>query len=503
MNVHRLSRAFLLALVFACTAIGLPSTLWGQGLVGDWAAIFNDNFVPQTIKLHIRAQGQGYELTFDNPILNVKNGKVTDFTIKGDSIRLNYPDWEFTFEGALRNGRIEGTATVRDEVSPLTFYHKPIVARSLQGIAEEEVTIQSGAHKLYGTWARPKDAKRARNVLLIQVVDRGSINRDGKDEVLDQMKYRDLSDSLVRLGYDVLRYDKRGVGKSEGELPSTSMQEQVEDLVAVLRFAQSKRPKQRRAFVGHGEGAVLSAMAVSRGADVEALYMLAPPSLPMLELTHRQQAKRLNQMKEHIQPMMTTLSEIKPEVLPVMNSLFDKAMAIYGGVANVVADESLPYSQVPQAIDDYMKQALQRAKEDLPQGSAEMEGMQEAILDGLIKDSRSQLILKTFDSPYAVSRLRLRPMELFAQLRLPIYILSMEFDAELDADNLTALQQGLPKADLRVVAGCNQIMQSVRDTKPTNDLTSLFSYYINPDGIAPALMSALSDQLARQFGSRK
>lgn len=208
-------------------------------------------------------------------------------------------------------------------------------------------------------------------------------------------------------------------------------------------------------------------------------------------------------MKEHIQPMMTTLSEIKPEVLPVMNSLFDKAMAIYGGVANVVADESLPYSQVPQAIDDYMKQALQRAKEDLPQGSAEMEGMQEAILDGLIKDSRSQLILKTFDSPYAVSRLRLRPMELFAQLRLPIYILSMEFDAELDADNLTALQQGLPKADLRVVAGCNQIMQSVRDTKPTNDLTSLFSYYINPDGIAPALMSALSDQLARQFGSRK
>lgn len=503
MNVHRLSRAFLLALVFACTAIGLPSTLWGQGLVGDWAAIFNDNFVPQTIKLHIRAQGQGYELTFDNPILNVKNGKVTDFTIKGDSIRLSYPLWKFTFEGALRNGRIEGTATVRDEVSPLTFYHKPIVARSLQGIAEEEVTIQSGAHKLYGTWARPKDAKRARNVLLIQVVDRGSINRDGKDEVLDQMKYRDLSDSLVRLGYDVLRYDKRGVGKSEGELLSTSMQELVEDLVAVLRFAQSKRPKQRRAFVGHGEGAVLSAMAVSRGAEVEALYMLAPPGLPMLELVNRQQDKWVNQLKEQLQPMMTTLSEVKPEMLPVMSNLLDKVVAICGGVTNVGADESLPYDQVPQAMDDYMKQAVQRAKEDLPQGSAEMEEFQKGVFNSLLESPDVQIITKKFHNPYAISRLRLRPMEHFAKLSLPIYILSMEFDAELDADNLTALQQGLPKADLRVVAGCNQIMQSVRDTKPTNDLTSLFSYYINPDGIAPALMSALSDQLARQFGSRK
>lgn len=503
MNAHRLTRALWLTLALACTAVCLPSTLWGQGLVGDWAAIYNDNIVPQPIKLHIKAQGQGYELTLDNPVLNVRNANVPDFMINGDSIRLNYPDWKFTFEGALRNGRIEGVYTGREKTDSLIFYPKPIIARSLEGISEEEVTIQSGAHKLYGTWARPTDAKRARNVLLIQVVDRGSINRDGKDEVLDQMRYRDLSDSLVRLGYDVLRYDKRGVGKSEGELLSTSMQEQVEDLVAVLRFAQSKRPQQRRAFVGHGEGAVLSAMAVSRGAEVEALYMLAPPSLPMLELINRQQAKRMNQIKEQLQPMMTTLSEVKPEMIPVMNSLFDKITAIYGGVASVAADDSLPYDQVSQAIDDYMKQAVQRAKDDLPQGFAEIEGMQEAIFDGLIKDPGFQLILKNFDNPYAISRLRLRPMEHFAKLSLPIYILGMEFDAELDADNLTALQQGLPKADLRVVAGCNQIMQSVRDTKLTNYFTSFFSYYINPDGIAPGLMSALSDQLARQFGVRK
>jgi pimeloyl-ACP methyl ester carboxylesterase len=95
-----------------------------------------------------------------------------------------------------------------------------------------------------------------------------------------------LADALTRKGILVLRYDKRGVGKSTGNYAQATTADFADDAEAGLRYLET-RPEanpHRIGFIGHSEGGVIAPIVAARNRDVAFIVLLAGTGVPGAEL---------------------------------------------------------------------------------------------------------------------------------------------------------------------------------------------------------------------------
>lgn len=88
-----------------------------------------------------------------------------------------------------------------------------------------------------------------------------------------------LSDYLTRHGYAVLRYDKRGIGKSSGEYKNATMKDFAADAAAALHWLKrhNKIDTSRIGYMGHSTGGYVAPLAARRG-GAAFLVLLAGPA---------------------------------------------------------------------------------------------------------------------------------------------------------------------------------------------------------------------------------
>ncbi|WP_045688998.1 alpha/beta hydrolase family protein [Hymenobacter sp. AT01-02] len=127
------------------------------------------------------------------------------------------------------------------------------VVQSSKYRSEEVAFTNSAAHvTLAGTLTIPLGPGPFPAVVLLS--DMGAQDRDGTAR-----SYRPLlmlADYLSQQGIAVLRFDDRGVGKSEGDNAATTTAERVKDAQAAVAFLRA-RPDMvptRIGLIGHGEG---------------------------------------------------------------------------------------------------------------------------------------------------------------------------------------------------------------------------------------------------------
>lgn len=149
------------------------------------------------------------------------------------------------------------------------------------GAREEEVRFASGAVELSGTFLLPAGEGPFPAVLFIPGT--GQVNRDGSAPGKPAAIFRELAYSLVQERFASLRYDKRGVGESDGDLSLASMSDLRSDAGKALSWLIS-RPEVYSVFVvGHSEGA-LHALALAEEAGVAGLVLLGAPARPLGEV---------------------------------------------------------------------------------------------------------------------------------------------------------------------------------------------------------------------------
>jgi len=121
---------------------------------------------------------------------------------------------------------------------------------------EEEVkfdNVKAGI-SLAGTLTLPESGSDFPALILIA----GS-GRNDRDET-EMGHFLLLSDYLTRKGYAVLRYDKRGVGESEGDYGAATTFDFADDTRSALRYL-GNRPEinqNKIGLVGHSEGALIA-----------------------------------------------------------------------------------------------------------------------------------------------------------------------------------------------------------------------------------------------------
>lgn len=140
---------------------------------------------------------------------------------------------------------------------------------------EQEVTFYSGSHTLAGTLTLPEVLGTYPGVLLVP--GSGQVDRNENAEKLSINAFSQIAADLANKGIASLRYDKRGVGESQGNFWETGFYDNVSDAAValhVLKFNEYIQPE--HVFIlGHSEGAVIATRLAATGADVAGAILLA------------------------------------------------------------------------------------------------------------------------------------------------------------------------------------------------------------------------------------
>jgi len=122
---------------------------------------------------------------------------------------------------------------------------------------QQEVTFVSKGSRLAGTLTLPDSPEPCPAVLLI--VGSGMVDRDESHKKLPIDVMRQLAMRLAENGIGSLRYDKRGVGASEGDFWRAGVSDNVDDAAAAVACLRSQPgvDPERVYACGHSEGATI------------------------------------------------------------------------------------------------------------------------------------------------------------------------------------------------------------------------------------------------------
>jgi alpha/beta superfamily hydrolase len=163
----------------------------------------------------------------------------------------------------------------------------------------EDTTFKSGDLKLAGTVTVPQNGEKKHPACII-ISGSGPLDRDGKVQNLGfSVQYKAIAHTLSNSGILVLRYDKKGVGRSEGDFKTASLSDLVSDAKAGIMYLKSRKDvdTSRICLIGHSEGAIIAPMIAAEDKSIKAIVLMAGTAKPLDQVLIEQQGFLLSQAK--------------------------------------------------------------------------------------------------------------------------------------------------------------------------------------------------------------
>ena len=259
---------------------------------GSWLGALDLGAMKLRIVFKIVNTATGLTASVQSPDQSPAWIPVTSVTRNGNSITIAINPLGATFQGKIATdlSSINGTFTQRGQSLPLTIKRvKDLSSLELRRpqnpvkpypYREEEVTYDNKAagNTLAATLTVPSGKGPFPAVLLIT----GSGPNDRDESLLGHKPFLVLSDYLTRKGIVVLRADKRGIGKSTGDLAKATTADfatAAEAGVAYLKTRAEVDPH-KIGLIGHSEGGIVAPMVAARNTDVAFIVMMAGSGVP-------------------------------------------------------------------------------------------------------------------------------------------------------------------------------------------------------------------------------
>ncbi len=276
------------------------SSINAQIFTGSWKGTL---IISDTSKLdliiHIKQHQQQWIGTMDSPNQMAYGIPMQSVTIKGDSITILANKLGLEIRGEIKNSTtLAATFKQSGLIKPINFSRmndkeitsisniKPQTPTPPYPYKESEVSFSNRTNgiTLYGTLTVPKNnnIKKIPAILLIA----GSGPMDRNESILGHKPFAVIADYFTNKGFAVLRYDKRGVGKSEGKLINATSADLLEDAEAALNFLSKQYfvDKDKIGVIGHSEGGMLAIQLATSHKHLDYIVTMAAPTITGKEI---------------------------------------------------------------------------------------------------------------------------------------------------------------------------------------------------------------------------
>ncbi len=170
-----------------------------------------------------------------------------------------------------------------NKVSALPEIERPQTPKNATKYIQQEVRYKNSHDNVWlsGTLTIPNDTNKHPAVML--VAGSGPNHRDSYHA--GHRTFKVLADHLTKLGYIVLRSDKRGVYKSSGSFEDGTLNDLILDTQAAVQYLKSHKrvDPNNIILIGHSEGSLVSIMTTEHE-KVQGLVSLAGPGMSVLDI---------------------------------------------------------------------------------------------------------------------------------------------------------------------------------------------------------------------------
>ncbi len=272
----------------------LTGNLYSQEIIGSWTGSLKIQETSLRLVFNVSMKDSVLISTFDSPDQGAFGLPTTRTTYSESDKKLEIiaSGLGIFYRGILENDSIVGTFNQGGIPFPLTLrktikevVHKPQTPIEPLPYISEEVTISDNSQNkvsLSGTLTLPDSTGIFPAIILIA----GSGPNDRDETIFGHKPFYVISDYLTRNGFAVLRYDKRGVGKSTGDYSKATISDFVTDASNALEYLKSRKEidSSKIGMLGHSEGGIIAPMVASKSSDVKFLVLLAAPGTKGIEI---------------------------------------------------------------------------------------------------------------------------------------------------------------------------------------------------------------------------
>ncbi len=297
----------------------------------------------------------------------------------------------------------------------------------------------------------------------------GSGPQDRDESLMGHQPFWVIADDLARRGIASLRYDDRGVAKSEGDHLGSTVDDFAKDVAAGIAFlaALPEVDSEGIGIIGHSEGGLTGPKVAGLTEDLDYLVLLAPPGVALDQLVARQSNDLL--------AMQGIPEELVARV--VKNQLRDLA---------AVKDATI-------SVDE-LRQILQAS---FAETKASLSEEEQALLQ--LTDAAVEQNLQMSSTPWFRSLLREEPVRYFETLKFPVLALFAENDLQVAAEeNAAEIEAALARAEnpdfeVTILPGLNHLFQTSATGAPSE-------YGTIEETVSPVALKHVGDWIVTRFG---
>ncbi len=449
----------------------------GERMAGEWFGTLDVG--PMKLRLALQVT-ESEANTFKAILESIDQGSaeipVDQMDFKDRTLKFRIEKIQGSFLGKMNvdGSAIEGTWSQMGRDLPLTFnrMEKAFVLNRPQNpkppfpYQNKEITFrnESADISLAGTFLIPEGSGPFPTVLFIT----GSGPQDRDESLMGHKPFLIIADYLARRGIASLRYDDRGVGKSEGKHMKSTVADFASDAEAGIAFllAQAEVDANAIGIIGHSEGGLSGPIVASTNNAVDFLVLLAPPGEPLDQLLKRQAED------------IFSLQGIEP-------SLINRLTKHQQHELELIKDSSIPRSELKQKLTELF------ATEKTKYTEAELKALK--LDDATVKQS-----ISTVSTPWFRSLMRKDPSNYLKTIQIPTLALFGEKDIqvapEINAAGVKAALEEANNPDFEVT-----ILQDLNHLFQHAETGSIEEYGTIEETFAPEALEHISNWIEKRF----
>jgi len=331
----------------------------------------------------------------------------------------------------------------------MNFYQEDVTFTN-----KEEITLS-------GTFSRPFTDRKTQAIIL--VAGYGPNDRDYTG--MGHKYFLTLANHLNNLGFAVLRYDKRGVGKSLGNYELATSRDFADDALCGIAYLKTRQDiiSEQIGILGHSEGGLIATMIALELQTIAFIILLAPALI--------------NSCDNFIN---TTHMQLKAD--GASGSFLINDTRVRKEVYRIVTEEqdrNVAALKLETTISSYLEQL----SEDL-KGESEK-------LPFAFTEKKKDLFIKTFNSRWYRYYFSIDINSILSQVKAPVLCLLGTQDWIVDAQKTaTFLSQLLPNDQKHIV-----ILPKLNHRLQTAATGSLAEYLEIAETISPSALEEISNWL--------